>query len=194
MRWYKLTTNLAALLARLSPRQCLEVDQADVAVCEPRHYAAAAGQLTRPPSVRLLAVSSRIRRDEEGQQKAGECSFTGPTRNAGYSQCAASRSSRHTTRSPRVLSRGIRSTPTTSGSRRICGAAYPLPRYSLGRRRPYPPFSVSTSACASPESHLAPPSTAAISHPSLSITKVTGSPSALPALRIVSKASPLGSA
>ncbi len=60
--------------------------------------------------------------------------------------------------------------------------------------RPYPPFSASTKACASAESHLAPPSTAATSQPSLSMTSVTGSPSALPALRSVSKASPLGSA
>jgi len=59
---------------------------------------------------------------------------------------------------------------------------------------PYPPFSVSTSACASAESHLAPPSTAAISQPSLSMTSVTGSPSALPSLCRVSKESPLGSA
>ena len=58
---------------------------------------------------------------------------------------------------------------------------------------PYPPFSASTSACASAESHFAAPSTAATSHPSLSMTRVTGSPSALPSLCRVSKASPLES-
>jgi len=63
----------------------------------------------------------------------------------------------------------------------------------FGSLPPYPPFSASTSACASAESHLAPPSTAATSHPSLSITRVTGSPSALPSLCRVSKASPLES-
>ena len=42
---------------------------------------------------------------------------------------------------------------------------------------PYPPFSAPTSAFGSAESHLAPPSTAPTSHPSLSMTKVTGNPS-----------------
>ena len=58
---------------------------------------------------------------------------------------------------------------------------------------PYPPFSAPTSACASAESHLAPPSTVPTSHPFLSMTNVTGNPSALPSLRRVSKTSPLGS-
>ena len=70
----------------------------------------------------------------------------------------------------------------------------PFPDISSRDADPYPPFSVSTRAFASAESHFAPPSTAPSSQPSLSITKVTGRPSALPSLRRVSKASPLGSA
>ena len=65
-----------------------------------------------------------------------------------------------------------------------------------GRRRltAQPPFNAPTSASASAESHFTAPAAAPISQPSLSISIVTGKPSALPPLRRVSKASPLGSA
>ena len=69
-----------------------------------------------------------------------------------------------------------------------CGAM------GLWRREAQPPFRALTSASASAESHLTAPAAAPISQPSLSINIVTGRPRALPPLRMVSKASPLGSA
>jgi hypothetical protein len=83
-----------------------------------------------------------------------------------------------------------------ASSSRIPVAALPSRRWSHASQLqvPYPPFSAPTSAWASAESHLAPPSIAPISHPFLSMTRVTGNPSALPSRRRVSNASPLGSA
>ena len=58
----------------------------------------------------------------------------------------------------------------------------------------YPPVSAPISALASAKSHVSAPATTATSQPSRSISSDTGRPSALPSLRRVSNASPLGSA
>ena len=74
------------------------------------------------------------------------------------------------------------------------GPARPRKRQEGRGLTPYPPFSAPISDSASAESQLAAPATTPISQPSLSISIVTGRPSALPFWRRVSNASPLGSA
>ena len=76
----------------------------------------------------------------------------------------------------------------------LSGVAALLASATVRRLERYPPFRAPMSAAASAESHFSGPVTAPTSQPSLSISSDTGRPSALPSLRRVSNASPLGSA